>query len=316
MSWLVGAALIRILTILAHGLLRMSKDAAACDGNHYLRVLMTCLVCAGVLACPPPVTRAADASPILIFTPNASSLWVPDRAAGDDFLPPKSGPGPVVSDKEHAYNPLAQAQGQLTFRVADLSNPILKPWAKEQMKKANDEVLAGKIPFTARERCWPGGVPDIDIYERDRPIYFLQTPNEVLIITEYDQQVRHIRMNVPHSKNPEPSWYGESVGHYEDGTLVVDTIGLNDKTYVDNYRTPHTTALHVVERFTLSEGGEKLEAEITVDDPGAFNMSWSAVQRWRLREGRPATEVVCAENNYGYYHYDVKPIPMADKSDF
>jgi len=234
---------------------------------------MAFLFCAGSLAhTPSSVQAAAAANPIPTFTADANALWVPDRAAGDDFLPPKSGAGPVVSDKEHAYAPLAQAQGQLTFKVADLSNPILKPWVKEQMKKANDDVLAGKIPFTARERCWPGGVPNIDIYERDRPIYFLQTPDEVLIITEYDQQVRHIHLNVPHSKNPKPSWYGESVGHYENGTLVIDTIGLNDKTFVDNYRTPHTTALHVVERFTLLDGGKTLEAEISVDDAGAFNM--------------------------------------------
>jgi hypothetical protein len=269
------------------------------------------------LAYAPSAARAAEtAGTIPLFTANASALWVPDRAAGDDFLPPESGPGPVVSDKTHAYNPLAQSQGQLTFRVADLNNPILQPWAKEQMKKVNDAVLAGKIPFTARERCWPGGVPDIDIYERDRPIYFLQTPNEVLIVTEYDQQVRHIHLNVPHSKNPKPTWYGESIGHYEGNTLVVDTIGLNDKTYVDNYRTPHTTALHVVERFTLSNGGKTLEAEIRVEDPGAFTTPWSALQRWRLREGRPVTEVVCAENNFGYYHYDVRPIPTAGKPDF
>jgi hypothetical protein len=123
-------------------------------------------------------------------------------------------------------------------------------------------------------------------------------------------------LNVPHSKNPKASWYGESVGHYEGATLVIDTVGLNDKTFVDNYRTPHTTALHVVERFTLLEGGKTLEVEIAVDDPGAFNMPWSAVQRWRLREGRPVTELVCAENNIGYYHYDVKPIPTADKPEF
>ena len=152
------------------------------------------------------------------------------------------------------------------------------------MKTANDDVLAGGIPFTARERFWQGGVPNIDIYERDRPIYFLQTPTEVLVITEYDQRVRHIRMNVPHSKDPKPSWYGESVGRYEGRTLVVDTIGLNDKTYVDNYRTPHTTALHVVERFILADDKKTLEAEITLDHPGAFTMPWSAIQRWRLRE--------------------------------
>jgi hypothetical protein len=151
-------------------------------------------------------------------------------ACRDEFLPPPRGPGPVVSEKDHPYTP--NGQGQSTFRVADLSSPILKPWAVAQMKKANDDVLAGKIPFTARERCWPGGVPGIDIYERDRPIYFIQTSKEVLIVTEHDQQVRHIYLNVLHSENPKLSWYGESVGHYEGGTLVVDTIGQNDKTFV------------------------------------------------------------------------------------
>jgi hypothetical protein len=184
------------------------------------------------------------------------------------------------------------------------------------MKRANDEVLAGKIPFTARERCWPGGVPGYLVYERDRPIYFLQTPKEVLIVSEYDSQVRHIHLNVPHSKTVKPSWYGESVGHYEGGTLVVDTIGLNDKTFVDNYRTPHTEALHVVERFSLLDGGKILQAEIAVEDQGAFTRPWSAIQRWRLRENRPATELICAENNFGYFHYDVKPIPMAARPDF
>jgi hypothetical protein len=275
-----------------------------------LRLLAAALVCTAGFA------NAGEPAAIPILTPDAGSLWVPDRAAGDDFLPPKSGPGPIVSDKEHVYNPLAQAQGQLTYRIADLNNPILQPWAREQMKRANDEVFAGKIPFTARERCWPGGVPGYLVYERDRPIYFLQSQKEVLIVSEYDSQVRHIHLNVPHSKTIKPSWYGESVGHYEGATLVVDTTGLNDKTYVDNYRTPHTEALHVVERFTLKDNGKTLEAEISVEDPVTFTMPWSAIQRWRLRENRPATELICAENNFGYFHYDVKPIPMAAKPDF
>jgi hypothetical protein len=248
------------------------------------------------------------------FAPDSITAWVPDRPAGDEFLPPSSGPGPVVSEKGYPYRP--NGQGQSTFRVADLSNPILKPWAVEQMKKANDEVLAGKIPFTARERCWPGGVPDIDVYERDRPIYFIQTAKEVLIVTEHDQQVRHIYLNVPHSMHPALSWYGESVGHYDGDALVVDTIGQNDKTFVDNYRTPHTTQLHVVERFSLIDGGKTLQAVVTVDDPGAFNMSWSAVQRWRRRDGSAILELICAENNTGYFGYEVTPVPQASKPDF
>src|SRR5881392_3801710 len=112
-----------------------------------------------------------------------------------------------------------------------------------------------------------------------------------------------------------PSWYGESIGHYENGdTLVVDTIGFNDKTYVDNYRTPHTTKLHVVERFKLVEGGEALEVDVRVEDPGAFTMAWSARQRYR-RDQRPTEvplhEMVCAKNNGDHFNQDLFPIPQA-----
>ena len=85
-------------------------------------------------------------------------------------------------------------------------------------------------------------------------------------------------MNVPHSANPKPSWYGESVGHYEGDTLVVDTVGFNDKTFVDSYRTPHTDKLHVVERFRLIDGGNTLEVAFTVDDPGTFYQPWSGTR--------------------------------------
>jgi hypothetical protein len=114
-----------------------------------------------------------------------------------------------------------------------------------------------------------------------------------------------------------PSWYGESVGHYEDGdTLVVDTIGISTKSFVDNYRTPHTGRLHVVERFRLIDGCKMLEDFITVDDPGAFTTPWSAVQRFRRQNPRVMVEDVCAENNYNYFNYDVAPLPEAAKPDF
>ena len=67
--------------------------------------------------------------------------------------------------------------------------------------------------------------------------------------SQFDHQYRHIYLNVPHSADIKPSWFGESVGHYEGDTLVVDTIGLNDRTFIDDYLTPHTDKLHVVERF-------------------------------------------------------------------
>ena len=115
------------------------------------------------------------------------------------------------------------------------------------MKKANDEVLAGKVPFRARERCWPVGVPGFDAYSLVEPFYFYQTTEKVVVIAQNGPEVRHIYLNVTHSKDVKPSWYGESVGHYENGdTLVIDTIGISAKSFVDNYRTPHTDQLHVL----------------------------------------------------------------------
>ena len=260
-------------------------------------------------------STAAEKAPWPVFNPTVDSGWVPDRPTGDDFIPPARGAGPVVSDPAHPYVPNGGGR-QPTYRVADLTNPILKPWAKEQMKKANDEVLAGKVPYITRERCWPAGVPGFAVYTRGgQPLFFLQTATKVTIINELNQQMRHIYLNVPHSKNPKPSWYGDAVGHYEGDELVIDTIGLNDKTFVDNYRTPHTDKIHVVERFKLIEGGKILQDTIAVDDPGAFNMAWTAVQRWR-RTDREMDESICAENNDNFFNYDVVPIPQAAKADF
>ena len=249
------------------------------------------------------------------FAPDNITSWVLERPAQDDFLPPPSGAGPVTSEPGHPYIPNGAGKQQ-TNRIADLTNPILKSWVVEQMKKPNDEVRAGKVPFIARERCWPTGVPGFEVFAHAAGIYMIQTPREVLIVQELDQQVRHIYMNVAHSKSPKPSWYGESVGHYENGELVVDTIGMNAKSFVDNYRTPNTEQIHVIERFSIINDGKALQATVTVDDPDAFNMPWSAVQRWKYSHARPILEEVCAENSDSFFDYNVVPIPSAGKPDF
>ena len=253
------------------------------------------------------------------FAPDDRTSWFPDRPTGDDYLPPPSGPGPVLSDPKQPYTPNDEGRNtgvQPTYRIADLSNPILQPWAREQMKKANDEVLAGGVPFVARERCWPAGVPTFDIMRRVAPVWVVQSPKEVLLVWPSDQQVRRVYMNAPHAKNLKPSWYGDSVGHYEGDELVVDTIGFNDKSFVDNYRTPHTTQLHVVERFKLVDGGKTLQILIEVEDPGAFTTKWRAVQRFKRWTEGPMAPSACAENNFDYFTYKVEPIPQAEKPDF
>jgi len=238
---------------------------------------------------------------------------------GDDFLPPPSGPGPVMSDKDHPYidNQYAVRTGkQPTFHVADLSNPILQPWVREELRKVNQRVLAGEAVYTPKERCWPIGVPGWLLYPVT-PVYFLQTPKVVTLIWQEDHMVRHIYMTDKHPNDVKPSWFGDSIGHYENGdTLVVDTIGLNARTYVDQFRTPHTEQLHVVERFRLIEDGKAIEAIATVEDPGAFTTPWRGMQRYRRVEQGPMQENVCAENNSGFFELAVEPIPTANKPDF
>jgi hypothetical protein len=106
------------------------------------------------------------------------------------------------------------------------------------------------------------------------PMYFIHTPKEVVMILSSKQEIRHFYLTDKHSTNVKPSWYGESIGHYEGDTLVVDTIGIDERTWVDGFGTPHSKQLHVVERFRLTDNGNVLEANIRVDDPGAFTMPW------------------------------------------
>lgn len=234
---------------------------------------------------------SANAAGIAI--PNLSGDGVAWKNTHNDFILPKSGAGPVTWDPAHPY--FGNGDGPTpTSRVANLSNPILMPWVREELTKFNENALAGKPQFTPIARCWPNGVPGA-ILLRLNPMYILQTPDKVTFLYQSDHQVRHIYLNRPHSKDLKPSWYGESVGRYEGDTLVVDTVGVSTKVAVDYYLTPHTDKLHVVERYKVIDGGKTLEVNFTVEDEGAFTMPWSASQRYARQEQTPMQEVVCAE---------------------
>jgi len=235
--------------------------------------------------------------------------WVALNGGGPFFEPVPDRIPPVTQDPAHPFVPNGVGK-QPTFRIGDLTNPNLKPWVKEFMKKDNDEVLAGKVAFTWGSSCMPAGVPGFMGNGGPNSTYFLQTPKEVVIV--HSQNVRHVYMDVPHSANLKPSWYGESVGHYEGDTLVVDTIGQNDRLPVDVYRTPHTEKLHVVERWRIVDDGKMMEVTFAVDDPDTFYQPWSGMRRYR-RVQRETTEDICAENNQHLFDYR---IPTADKPDF
>ena len=204
-------------------------------------------------------------------------------------------------------------------RLSDAENPNLRPWAAGQMRMHNDLVKNGQRAFSAMSRCWPGGGPGQLLFNAE-PIYFIQTAQQVWILWQRDHLVRRIYLNREHSLNPEPSWFGESVGRYENGELVIDTIGFAEHPYsfVDNWRTPHTKDLHTVEHWKIIDGGKAIEATVMLDDPHAFNAPWSGLVRWTKMNG-PLMESVCAENNENYGKFlglREYPMPEAKTPDF
>jgi hypothetical protein len=238
----------------------------------------------------------------------------------NDYANPETGLGPVTDGPAHPYvnNEVAREMRiPPTYRVADLNNAAarnLMPWVREALSKQNELALRGRNGESREARCWETGVPAFHL--NPGLMHIIQTPKEVVLFLTGRE--RHIWLNVPHSANPKPSWYGESVGHYDGDTLVVDTIGFNDKTFVDSYRTPHTPKLHVVERFRLVDSSNTLEVSFTVEDPGAFYQPWSGTRN-RHRVVNPnnrLAEFGCAEANDDYYNIGLEPVSTAEKPDF
>jgi hypothetical protein len=242
----------------------------------------------------------------------------------EDWEDPPAGSshGPIKNDPAYPYRSNAQgnASGEgATVRIVDTKDPILKPWAAAQMQKTNEELFKGRetlVPFTAQSRCFPGGVPGQLLWPFE-PFYVVQTPKIVYMLWQRDHWVRRIHMTDKHSKNVKPSWFGESIGWYENGdTLVVDTIGLQTHmSFIDNFRTPHTEKLRVVERYRIGPDGKDLSAIVTVNDPDAFNGTITLSKKW-FRVDRPFEESICAENNFDFFDQGLVPMPEAKQPDF
>ncbi len=196
--------------------------------------------------------------------PNFSGIWSHPFLTG--FEIPLSGPGPVLN-RSRLPNGVANFQKL----VGDYTNPILQPWAAEVVKKYGEISLAGKGYPTPSNQCWPGGVPYVFW---DFLMQMFQGPDHITMIYRQGNEVRRVRMNQAHPAQVTPSWYGDSVGHYEGDLLVIDTVGirLGPFAMVDMYGTPHTEALHVVERYRLIEYDEAKEA-IARNDKREFSCS-------------------------------------------
>jgi hypothetical protein len=248
---------------------------------------------------------------------SAQFAWL---ALGVDWLDPPAGlgRGPIRQDPAHPFHGNRDGPGQVTPHIGNTKDPVLKPWAARQMQASNEEVLSGArgLPFSAQQTCYPGGVPE-QLLTPAQPFWFIQTPEKVWMIWETDHMVRRIYMTDQHSETVRPSWFGESIGHYEsDGTLVVDTIGLQSHlSFIDWFRTPHTEKLHVVERYKLSVDGGALDVLVRVEDSDTFNEPLYMMRRWR-KVPNQLLEMVCAENNGDRFGKNLFLVPQAERPDF
>ena len=219
--------------------------------------------------------------------------------------------------------------------VDGYDNEYLKPWVVELLMR--DELMerSGRTIVTAHSVCYPEGVPYVF---GGAVLQVLQGPSEITMLLADSGQYRTIRMNRPHSAHIKRSWYGDSVGHFEGDTLVVDTVGIAVNPQSGSmgfFGTPHTEALHLVERWrflrdgetstapparndtfdadAVIEGAKHLRLTFTVDDPIAYRKPWSVTLDYVPLNAR-VREYICAENSR---HRDLLPmLPTAEIPDF
>jgi len=288
--------------------------------------------------------------------PDFTRVWI--HPGFPWFEPPASGPGPVTNRSRWPQQPGDPASGTVALPplppgvegvsdydqlVGDYTNPILQPWAAQVVKKFGEMSIAGIVYGNPSNQCWP--MPMLFIYKQGT-VRIIQQPDKVLLIyTGPSTDVRRVRLNDRHPEPLTPSWYGDSVGHYEGDTLVIDTVGVKtDRPYamIDLFGTPYTKSLHVVERYRLREyddvkdaiernkkenwllqgdvfsghRGKFLQLHLTIEDEGVFTTPWTSTLTYVPRPDI-ASESVCADNlpQYYYDHSDTNA-PRADKPDF
>jgi hypothetical protein len=230
--------------------------------------------------------------------------------------------------------------------VGDDHDPLLKPAAAAEVKRQGEISKTGEAFADPSNQCAPQQPPYI---LRQQEIQLLQGKNEVTILYMLDHHVRHVRLNSSHPAKVTPSWMGDSVGHYDGDTLVVDTVGIKvgPVTMSDAYGSPQSTAMHVSERYRMVDNttmekafaqnekeygrvdgpnsngvfydpdynGPGLQVEYTVEDPNVFTTPWSQLVTYR-KAGSEWQEQVCAENQTEYYASKDTKVPRAERSDF
>jgi hypothetical protein len=175
--------------------------------------------------------------------------------------------------------------------AADLEDVPLKPWARD-LYNQRIENNGKDHPGVS---CLPSGIPEKDNIPDG--LKLVQTEDLTLVLHESRTIYRQIFTDGrPLPKNPQPTWMGYSIGHWDKDTFVVETIGQNGKTWLDMRGLPGTEALRVTERFSRPKIGH-MDIEVTIDDPEAYTKPWTVKLAWRLLPDTDLIESICEENN-------------------
>ncbi|MGA2212397.1 MAG: carboxypeptidase-like regulatory domain-containing protein [Bryobacteraceae bacterium] len=196
-----------------------------------------------------------------------------------------SGPTPRTADGKPDLSGVWFAQ-----RTVDAGKPEPLPWVEALLR----ERAANNGKDAPGARCLPRGITNAGALF---PFKLVQTPTLLVMLFEDDipshRQVFLDGRGQP--KDPNPMWMGHSIGHWDGDTLVIETVGFDDRSWLDNLGHPHTEMMHLTERFRRPDLGH-LEIEFTIDDPGAYAKPWKINRASELDAGDDIGEYVCTEN--------------------
>jgi hypothetical protein len=219
--------------------------------------------------------------------PDLSGVWQGGSTVRGSWDDANSGFGVGGSGK----NPDAPPVVGSNERPAGREGAPYQEWAAKKVRESfNKRAIDDPTAL-----CLPPGVPR-SVMLGLFPQKIVQTPKEIVVLYEYMNTFRMIPLNAKHPDDVLASYMGDSVGHWEGDTLVVDVIGFNDKTWLAGTGTFHSEALHVTERYTRVDR-DRIDYEVTMDDPKVFTKPWTLTSSLMLREGTRVQEYVCAENN-------------------
>lgn len=175
-----------------------------------------------------------------------------------------------------------------------VDNPPLLPAAKAMVDGYAQKMKAGQIIYTGWTSCRPGAANAMVMTMNT--IAILQTPDEITLLYEEPRMNRRIRLSADHPPKIEPSYLGDSVGHWEGDTLVVDTVGYNGQFELDTFALPTGTRMHTIERFTPSADHKRIAIEITFEDPEFYSAPFSVERAWKASAKHHQFDYDCSEN--------------------